>query len=582
MSPPQPSPPRRGRGGMQLSCGVDLIRVLRNKMKRILSLALICWLLTGLPGYGSEKKLPVIDGKTAVATVNDEPITLEELNQAIGASHAERSGEKKAGRIDYSAIVNRLVNTKLILLEARNMGIQDLPAVKDMVDSFSNESLMALLLEDQVKDVRAKDDEVEEVYKESVKEWKIKSVAFGKEDEAKKIAGEMQGNNSFDDIVSKAVAAGIAKGQAEGFLKDKDLKPAVASLVAKMDVGSVSPVVSVGKDTFMIFKLEEVRYPEELDPEAWKKAQIQVRNRKRIEAARDYLDELKKRYVTINEKLLEDLDYQAEEPGFEKLLQDTRVIAEIKGGEPVTVGDLSRALEQKFYHGVEVAIKNKRINDDKNRVLEDMLEKRLLRKEALSKGLGDTEIYRNRVREYKNKVVFDKFVKMVIVPDIRLKAAELRDYYERNSDEYTYPEMMRIKSLVFRKKSDAVNALDKLVKGTDFTWLSYNATDQVDRSTEGLLDFAGKLLTVNSLPEGVRKAVSGAKPGDFRLYASPEGHYYVLYIYHLAPARLQPFEDVKEKIATEVFNNKVKKAVEDYADKLKEYYPVRIYAEDLQ
>ena len=551
-------------------------------MKRILSLALICWLLTGLPGYGSEKKLPVIDGKTAVATVNDEPITLEELNQAIGASHAERSGEKKAGRIDYSAIVNRLVNTKLILLEARNMGIQDLPAVKDMVDSFSNESLMALLLEDQVKDVRAKDDEVEEVYKESVKEWKIKSVAFGKEDEAKKIAGEMQGNNSFDDIVSKAVAAGIAKGQAEGFLKDKDLKPAVASLVAKMDVGSVSPVVSVGKDTFMIFKLEEVRYPEELDPEAWKKAQIQVRNRKRIEAARDYLDELKKRYVTINEKLLEDLDYQAEEPGFEKLLQDTRVIAEIKGGEPVTVGDLSRALEQKFYHGVEVAIKNKRINDDKNRVLEDMLEKRLLRKEALSKGLGDTEIYRNRVREYKNKVVFDKFVKMVIVPDIRLKAAELRDYYERNSDEYTYPEMMRIKSLVFRKKSDAVNALDKLVKGTDFTWLSYNATDQVDRSTEGLLDFAGKLLTVNSLPEGVRKAVSGAKPGDFRLYASPEGHYYVLYIYHLAPARLQPFEDVKEKIATEVFNNKVKKAVEDYADKLKEYYPVRIYAEDLQ
>ena len=551
-------------------------------MKRILSLALICWLLTGLPGYGSEKKLPVIDGKTAVATVNDEPITLEELNQAIGASHAERSGEKKAGRIDYSAIVNRLVNTKLILLEARNMGIQDLPAVKDMVDSFSNESLMALLLEDQVKDVRAKDDEVEEVYKESVKEWKIKSVAFGKEDEAKKIAGEMQGNNSFDDIVSKAVAAGIAKGQAEGFLKDKDLKPAVASLVAKMDVGSVSPVVSVGKDTFMIFKLEEVRYPEELDPEAWKKAEIQVRNRKRIEAARNYLDELKKRYVTINEKLLEDLDYQAEEPGFEKLLQDTRVIAEIKGGEPVTVGDLSRALEQKFYHGVEVAIKNKRINDDKNRVLEDMLEKRLLRKEALSKGLGDTEIYRNRVREYKNKVVFDKFVKMVIVPDIRLKAAELGDYYEKNSDEYTYPEMMRIKSLVFRKKSDAVNALDKLVKGTDFTWLSYNATDQVDRSTEGLLDFAGKLLTVNSLPEGVRKAVSGAKPGDFRLYASPEGHYYVLYIYHLAPARLQPFEDVKEKIATEVFNNKVKKAVEDYADKLKEYYPVRIYAEDLQ
>jgi uncharacterized protein YfaT (DUF1175 family) len=104
----------------------------------------------------------------------------------------------------------------------------------------------------------------------------------------------------------------------------------------------------------------------------------------------------------------------------------------------------------------------------------------------------------------------------------------------------------------------------------------------VDQSSEGVLDFAGKLLTVSSLPEGVRKAVSEAKPGDFRLYASPEKYYYVLYIYQVIPARLQPFEDVKQEIAKEVFNYKVKQAVELYADKLKEYYPVKIYAEDLQ
>ena len=551
-------------------------------IRQTVFVTVICLLFAVLPGYGAEGKLPVIDGKVAVATVNEEPITLEELNKAIGASHAERRGKKEAGRIDYSAIVNRLINTRLILLEARNMGIYDLPEVKDMVESYSKESLMVLLLEDHVKDVRAKDDEVEAVYKKSVREWKIRSVSFGKEDEAKKIAGEIQENKSFDEVVRKAVEGGIATGADEGFLKDKDLKPALASLVDKMEVGSVSPVVAVAKDTFVIFKLEEVRYPEELDREAWEKAATQVVNQKKVKAARDYLDELKKRYVTMNEGLLEDLDYQGEKPGFEKLLQDTRVIAEISGEKPITVGDLSRALEKKFYHGVEVAIKNKRINDDKNQVMESILEKRLLLKEALKKGFGDTEIYRNRVREYEDKVVFDTFVKMVIIPDIRLKAAELRDYYERNAVEYTYPEMMRISSLVFRKKSDAVNALDKLGKGTDFTWLSYNAAGQVDKSTEGLLDFAGKLLTVDSLPEGVRKAVTGAKPGDFRLYASPERYYYVLYIYHLIPAQPQPFEEVQEQIAKEVFNHKVREAVELYADKLKEYYPVKIYAKDLQ
>jgi hypothetical protein len=555
---------------------------LRNKMKRILLVWLIFSLLTGLPAFGSDKKLPIIDGKTAVASVNGEPITLEEFNRAIGAAHAARSEVKVAGRIDYSNMVNRLINTRLILLEARNMGIQDLPAVKDMVDSYSKESLMSLLVEDHLKDIRANQVEVEAVYKESVKEWKISSVSFEKEEEAKKVAREMQGNKSFDEIVRKAVEDGIAKGRDQGFLKNKDLKPGVTSLVVEMEVGSVSPVVPVGKDTFVIFKLEEVRYPEKLDPKAWEKAEAQVLKRKRVKAARDYFEELKKRYVTMNEQLLETLDYQAEKPGFEKLLQDTRVIAEIKGGEPITVGDLSRALERKFYHGVEVAIKNKRINKAKKEVMEDILERRLLLDEALRKGFRDTEIYKNRVREYENSVVFDKFVKMVIIPDIKLKVAELRDYYEKNADEYTSPAMIRIKSLVFHRKSEAVNALDKLVKGTDFTWLSYNAAGQVDQSSEGLLDFAGKLLTVSSLPEGVRKAVSEAKPGDFRLYASPEKYYYVLYIYQVIPARLQPFEDVKQEIAKEVFNYKVKQAVELYADKLKEYYPVKIYAKDLQ
>jgi hypothetical protein len=31
-----------------------------------------------------------------------------------------------------------------------------------------------------------------------------------------------------------------------------------------------------------------------------------------------------------------------------------------------------------------------------------------------------------------------------------------------------------------------------------------------------------------------------------------------------------------------VYEDKVRKAVEDYAERLKEYYPVKIYAKDLQ
>jgi hypothetical protein len=135
--------------------------------------------------------------------------------------------------------------------------------------------------------------------------------------------------------------------------------------------------------------------------------------------------------------------------------------------------------------------------------------------------------------------------------------------------------------MVFSQKSHAVNALDKLTHGTDFNWLISRAEHQVDKNSKGVLPFEGKLLTVKSLPDDVRQVLSGAKPGDFRLYESPQGHYYVLYVYHVIPAEPQPFQVVKKEIAKIVFDQKVTKAVEDYADKLREYYPVKIYAKDL-
>ena len=552
-------------------------------MKRILFVALISLVFTGPPGYGSEEKLPVIDGKLTVATVNEEPITLEEFNRAIAALHKSRRAEERAGRIDYSKIMNRLINTRLIMLEARNIGLDELSEVKKLVADYSSETLMELLLEGQVRGVKADEDEVEKIYQEMVQEWQVSSVRFAKEEAAKKFEEKIKGGNNFEEAVKKALEEGTAEeGEVGQYLKDKDLAPQVAQVVAKMEIGSTTPVVAIGEKGFIILRLEGKRFPAEEDAEAMERARRQVLNQARVKAAGDYYEDLRKRYVKVNEKLIDGLDYESEQPGFDSLLKDKRVIVEVSGGQPVTVGELTKALKQKFYHGVERAIEAKQVNKKKYEVLERVVEKRILLKEAFKQGIDSEDEYKYRVKEYEISVIFGAFIEKVISPDIKLIQEELKAYYQENSEKYTLPEMMRIKELVFGKKSDAVSALEKLGKGTDFNWLSSNAEGQVDKSTKGLLKFKGELLTVSSMPEGVQKTMSGANPGDFRLYESPEGYFYVLYIYHLIPAELQPFESVKGDIAKKVFKDKARKAVEDYADQLREYYPVKIYAKDLQ
>ena len=552
-------------------------------VKQTVFITVMCLLFAVLPGYAAEGKLPVIDGKTAVATVNDEPITLEEFNRAIAASHAARPGAKTAGRIDYSKIINRMINTRLIVLEARNIGLDALTEIRKMVADSSRETLIKLLLEGYVKDIKPGQDEVEKVYQEMVKEWQISSVRFKTEKLARNFEEKVKGGNNFEEAVKNVLDEGTAEeGKVGQYLKDEDLAPQIAQVVAKMEIGSISPVVAIGEKGFIILRLEGERFPEEEDAEAMKRARRQVLNQARGKAARDYYQDLRKKYLKINEELIDGLDYESEEPGFDSLLEDKRVIAEISGEQPVTVGELTKGLKQKFFHGVERAIKAKEVNKKKYEVLEGIVEERILLKEALKKGIDTSDEYKNKIKEYEISVVFGAFINKVIVPDIKLDQKELKAHYQENMEKYTFPEMMRIKELVFESKNDAVSAVEKLRKGTDFNWLSSNAEGQVDKNTGGLLRFKGELLTVSSMPEGVQKSVSGANPGDFRLYESPEGYFYVLYMYHLLPGAPRPFESVRKDIAKEVFRDKVRKAVEDYADQLREYYPVKIYAKDLQ
>jgi hypothetical protein len=416
-----------------------------------------------------------------------------------------------------------------------------------------------------------------------VKEWQISSVRFKKEEPARNFEEKIKGGNNFEETVKNVVDEGIAEaGEVGQFLKDEDLAPQIAQVVAKMEIGSTSPVIAIGKKGFIILRLEGKRFPEEEDAEAMKRARRQVLNQQRVKAAKDYYQDLRNKYVKINEELMDGLDYESEEPGFEKLLEDKRVIVEVSGEQPITVGELTIALKQKFFHGVERAIKAKEVNKKKYAVLEGIVEERILLKEAFKKGIDKSDQYKDKIKEYEISLVFGAFINKVIVPDIKLDQKELKAHYQENIQNYTFPEMMRIKELVFASKSDAVSAVEKLRKGTDFDWLSSKAEGQVDKNTGGLLRFKGELLTVSSLPEGVQKTISGANPGDFRLYESPEGYFYVLYIYHLLPGAPRPFDSVRNDIAKDVLRDKVRKAVEAYADQLKEYYPVKIYAKDLQ
>ena len=129
--------------------------------------------------------------------------------------------------------------------------------------------------------------------------------------------------------------------------------------------------------------------------------------------------------------------------------------------------------------------------------------------------------------------------------------------------------MMRVKDLVFVGRDDAVAAMQQLNKGTDFAWLSANAQGQVAPDTAGLINFEAK--------QDIQKALSGARINDSRIYQSAAGHFYLLYVDQIIAPVKQPFNAVREDIAKQVFEQKVKESIDKWADQLSKYYPVKIF-----
>jgi PPIC-type PPIASE domain len=510
-----------------------------------------------------------------IASVDDEAIPLRELNEAFSSLHEDnKEGAETAAKVDYKTILDRIINIKLIDMEAKEMGLDQDPEVQDKIKTNADGTLREMLKEKQTKGIIPDKELVEKFYKAEVKEWKLKSVIFANEDKAKQMAADLKGGKDFNELVKKALADKTAKGGEEGQYERPDkLLPQVAAEVVKLKAGEVTPVIKV-PEGYTIAKAEDIRYPEN-DQSARRDAEKRAVNVKAEVVLRNYFASLKKKYVVVNQKLLKSLNFETTPAKFAKFFNDKRSLIKIKGDKPITVALYTVALNAKFYHGVERAIQEKRVNAMKGDVLNEILARVLFLKEARAQGIDKSEEYKDSLDRYERSILFAVFIKRVVVPDIKITEAENKKYYEDHISDYTTPEMMKLDSLGFYKMKDAEDTLKKLQRGDDFKWLRSNAPGQI-KADEGEYLFDGNVFTVTGLDEGLKKALTGAKAGDYRIFS--DGKFaYIINISEEIPSQAQTYLQAREETAKKLFNEKLNKSIQDWTDKLRKARKVRIY-----
>jgi len=532
--------------------------------------------------------------ETPVAVVDEEPITFNDLVRRIGSIHQEMDEGSASSGIDYAELLNRVVTTKLIVHEARNIGLDELPGVVENIDSVATELLISKLMARKLEGVEPDPGEVDAFYRLMSREFILSTVKLKSEADALAFKGQVDAGEDFDEVAKKFGEEGRAEsdvGNGE-FIKLKDLLPRIAQVVIDMKEGAVSEIFA-DPGVYLIFQVGAVRPYD--DPALKEEARQKALEPAKKKAAREYAEYLKEKHSTVDERLLKKVDFESKKTGFlslgkvepvdfGELEKDERVVATVHADPPftVTIADLASTLREAFYHGIETAVgRKKSLNKEKYIVLDNMLFKRTAVAEARSLGIDQTDAYLDTMDEFTTSLLFDVFVKKVIAPDVKISEDEVREYYETHIGEFSSPKMFRMDAIVFRQLSDAEGALGKLQKRADFKWVSANSPGRVAEGSPGILDFDGALLTETALPDGLREGVAGADRGDALIYSDDKGYHHVIVIDQTFPSVPQPYESARGLAANALFEQKIKFLINDWSEKLKEAYDTRIFVKGL-
>lgn len=527
--------------------------------------------------------VPKVDGKEAVAVVNGEPVTLDEFLREFEALHVEaREMGQVVPRKDPSDLLNRLVNATLILQEARTIGLEELPEYQATVRAAAKDALRTAVLDRATRDVPPPaPDRVEKLFKDKVMEFRVAAVLFRSPEDATSGVEALAGTPDFLAAGRSLLDAGRAEAVEEPrSLKRSEMVPEVVAALEPLEPGGLTAPVRAG-DSIAVVQLLERRYPD--DPEARARATEELRREDGSAALRAFVDALVKRRVKEDRKILESLDFDSDADAFEKYLEDDRVVAKIRGAEPIRVRDVAKTLKQRFFHGVDRAAEKGRLGKAIPNVLEKLEIEAAIQQEGKDLGLDRTADYEREMKQVREDSLFGLFIQKVVEPSIRIDDDEVKRAYEASLGEFTTPEMIRIDSLAFADADAGRKAVERLQAGADFAWMRENAEGRVSADeVPATLRFAGSLVMTTSLEAAVRETLAGASPGSYRLFVEPSGRAHVLLVRDRVPARPAPLDEVRMEVARRVFGKKRQETVDEWAAKLREASEIEIFVSSEQ
>ena len=251
----------------------------------------------------------ILPPETILASFGGQTITLGEFNQLW-----EEVPEDYKLELDKSMVLDQMISEKLLIQEAKNMGLEEDNDVLEQIKKITEQILVQVLIEREILDkIKINDEEVLEYYEQNKDSFTEKeqvylyNILLETEEEAQDILEQLKAGGDFSEIAKeKSTGPSAAQGGDLGYLTKGTIIPEIEEVVFALELEELSEVIKTDFG-FHILKITEKKPETVKTLEEVKEDIIQILlPNKQNEAFENLLEELKgKAEIEINEKLLE-------------------------------------------------------------------------------------------------------------------------------------------------------------------------------------------------------------------------------------------------------------------------------------
>ncbi len=499
-----------------------------------------------------EKILAVVDG---------EPITEGDFKYAVTISH-RREDLSSAGSLNLEQYVHKLIEDKLIIQEARKLGMDKLPEIQQAIEAYIlRESVVRLHDEEIVKKVSVTEEELMDYYKKNYEEFTLGIIEMKSQEEIDNILEMLKKGEEFDSLAKKysqhpsrerGGQIKITKGAMSNSLKDA---------ISSLKIGEITDVVFENNKYYIVKLIDRKEAPIREFTNVKESIRKSIRKQKEDELSEAYLGELRKRSnIKIDQELLSSLDLSNKE----NYQNDDRVLVDVNG-DILRVKDFISMIKPSNKISNEVVINN-------------WIDRKLVDQLALSRHYEQKDELKKMIKRYKDQLLKNAFIKRIIMPQIVVTEDAIKEYYLNNKNNFLKPTRYKIQQITVKTIEGANEIINNLKNGADFSWMAKRHS--LDSSAEKGGDIGW--VTKTQLPEEIRLIIDNLKIGDITPAVKVNSSYRIIKLTDRIEGGVEDYEKAKDAVFSGYFDNQLDSFLKKYIEELKKDAKIKINEKEIK